>query len=1066
MSLLGEELAELKEGLNTFQANAFESLYDKKVQWAKNDSSTDEQVPAEKSEETSEVSVAVKVADVVKVEPEDEIDESPVAKKKVVTAVAPVEVVVPEPVKAMEVVVKPVEVAVPVAVPVEENKITIPVVAAKVAEKVTAPVATKQVAEVKKAGGFFGFLQSDSAVQQIANKNQPTAPPAIAKAFMSPAPVPAVAPKKEARKSPEGLNMAMFKQDPEEIEAKKVMMASRPSLASAKAEAAKDEDRQIPSGAPIKAPVTPEEPAKGMFSFLTPPAEKVEAVAKAAPVEEKVAPAMAMAKKSISPPPVAPKAKDITQTQAPPMKKEKAPAQGGFFSFLTSDPSLVAPGDPNLKPTAPPAVARAFMAPTPIQALKEGEMMSAAAMRRKAEFDQDVIDEEIKSKMMAARPSISDLKTEASKTLSKQQMRDAAAAASGQVKVAKAPAPGLFDFFSQDAEPSSGDLFEPVDPNQLTAKEIKIFSPPAEKPVAVVAKKAAPAPAKAAPSAPATGGMFGFLNQGAVAPSKPDPVVTAAVAKKAVVAPAPTPVAKAPAPAGGMFGFLNSGPSPKAAPAEAKVVVATAVAKKTVAAPAPAPVPIIKAAAPAPAGGMFGFLNPGPAAPKSEPVKAVVASAVAAKKVTVAPAPTPVAKAPAPAGGMFGFLNSGPSPKAVPAEAKVAPAVATKSVPAVTAAVAKKAVVAPAPTPVAKAPAPAGGMFGFLNSGPSPKAAPAEAKVVVATAVAKKTVAAPAPAPVPIIKAAAPAPAGGFFGFLNPSPSTPAAKAAPAEPKVVPAVAAKKVAAPVPAMKAKAVVAVAAPEKKAEAPAGGVFGFLNSSPPKTTAVKAAPAAAAKKPAAVGMNVKFLARISRLLKGDSSKIKAFQTATDSFRSGAVTGDAFLKTLESLFGADALESVVVPLVSELPERDAAAKLLSSFEKKVSMMKKASEPAKAPFSFSFGAPKKVEVPVPVVVAPPPKKEGFSFPFGAPKAAAPAPAQKAAPAVKLPAGVPASKKVAVETQVKQLLSGAIDAKVFYKNVSKDLGRPKTVEIMAELIRALPKPVGLKVDAVFKADK
>jgi hypothetical protein len=908
VSLLGEELAELKEGLNTFQANAFESLYDKKVQWAKNDSSTDEQVPAEKSEETSEVSVAVKVADVVKVEPEDEIDESPVAKKKVVTAVAPVEVVVPEPVKAMEVVVKPVEVAVPVAVPVEEKKITIPVVAAKVAEKVTAPVATKQVAEVKKAGGFFGFLQSDNAVQQIANKNQPTAPPAIAKAFMTPAPVPAVAPKKEARKSPEGLNMAMFKQDPEEIEAKKVMMASRPSLASAKAEAAKDEDRQIPSGAPIKAPVTPEEPAKGMFSFLTPPAEKVEAVAKAAPVEEKVAPAMAMAKKSIAPPPVAPKAKDITQTQAPPMKKEKAPAQGGFFSFLTSDPSLVAPGDPNLKPTAPPAVARAFMAPTPIQALKEGEMMSAAAMRRKAEFDQDVIDEEIKSKMMAARPSISDLKTEASKTLSKQQMRDAAAAASGQVKVAKAPAPGLFDFFSQDAEPSSGDLFEPVDPNQLTAKEIKIFSPPAEKPVAVVAKKAAPAPAKAAPSAPATGGMFGFLNQGAVAPSKPDPVVSAAVAKKAVVA--------------------------------------------------------------------------------------------------------------------------------------------------------------PAPTPVAKATAPAGGMFGFLNSGPSPKAAPAEPKVVVAAAVAKKTVAAPAPAPVPIIKAAAPAPAGGFFGFLNPSPSTLAAKAAPAEPKVVPAVAAKKVAAPVPAIKAKAVVAVAAPEKKAEAPAGGVFGFLNSSPPKTTAVKAAPAAAAKKPAAVGMNVKFLASISRLLKGDSSKIKAFQTATDSFRSGAVTGDAFLKTLESLFGADALESVVVPLVSELPERDAAAKLLSSFEKKVSMMKKASEPAKAPFSFSFGAPKKVEVPVPVVVAPPPKKEGFSFPFGAPKAAAPAPAQKAAPAVKLPAGVPASKKVAVETQVKQLLSGAIDAKVFYKNVSKDLGRPKTVEIMAELIKALPKPVGLKVDAVFKADK
>lgn len=306
-----------------------------------------------------------------------------------------------------------------------------------------------------------------------------------------------------------------------------------------------------------------------------------------------------------------------------------------------------------------------------------------------------------------------------------------------------------------------------------------------------------------------------------------------------------------------------------------------------------------------------------------------------------------------------------------------------------------------------------------------------------------------------------------MFGFLNSGPSTPAAKSAPVEAKVVPAVAAKKDVAPAPAVKAKAVAAVVVPEKF-EAPPGGVFGFLNASPPpKTAATKAAPVVAAKKPAAVGMNVKFLASISKLLKGDTNKIKAFQTATDSFRSGAVTGDAFLKTLESLFGASALESVVVPLVSELPERDAAAKLLSSFEKKMSTMKKAPEPAKAPFSFSFGAPKKVEVPVPVpvVVVPPPKKEGFSFSFGAPKAAAPAPAAVPA-AIKLPAGVPVPKRGAVDAQVKQLLSGAIDAKVFYKNVSKDLGRPKTVEIMAELIKALPKPVGLKVEAVFKADK
>ena len=58
------------------------------------------------------------------------------------------------------------------------------------------------------------------------------------------------------------------------------------------------------------------------------------------------------------------------------------------------------------------------------------------------------------------------------------------------------------------------------------------------------------------------------------------------------------------------------------------------------------------------------------------------------------------------------------------------------------------------------------------------------------------------------------------------------------------------------------------------------------------------------------------------------------------------------------------------------------------------------------------------------------------------------------------------VESQVKQLLSGAIDAKVFYKNISKDLGRPKTLEVLPELIKSLPKPIGIKVEAVLKADK
>ena len=914
---------ELKDGLNSFQSNAFESLYDKKVTWAKNSSSTESKETTIESQKPVVISLPPVVAVVEKAigdaadDAAEIIDEAPMAKKVVdVVASTAAKIIVPVPAiikeipaKVVDTVVAAVTEKVTVSPPaVTEKAAIVPPMATKVVQKEVVPVASKSVVEAKKGGGFFGFLQSDTAVQQIANKNQPTAPPAIAKAFMTPATTPGKAEvKKEARKSPEGLNMAMFKQDPEEIEQKKAMMAARPSLASAKAEAAKSTDDRIPSGAPIKAPEVMES-AKGMFSFLTPP--------EASESEEKVAPAMAMAKKSVTA-----VTKAIPQPPAPtPVKK--APAPGGMFSFLTSDPSLVAPGDPDARPTAPPAVARAFMTPTAVDLLKDGEVVSAAAIRRKAEFDQDVKDEAVKNQMMAARPSIADLKVEASKTLSKQQMRDAAAKAAGKATVTKAPTPGFFDFFTQDSESSGdGDLFEPRDPNAMTEKEVAMTIAPTVK--AVVAPKRA-----------------------AAVPVPPPKAATA------------TP----PPASGGMFGFLNSGPAAKATPVEPKVVPAVAMAKKA----APAPAPVVKAPAPAAA-----------------------------------------------SGGMFGFLNSGPTvkpPQEVPAVTKAAPAAISK--------VAIKA------SPVASSkPSPAsGGFFGFLGSSAPSEPSKVETKVTPAVPTAKKVV--PAPPKVAVnVKAAAPS--------------------------------------------------AAAVSEKSDAPSGGFFGFLNSSPPQepkarsTSTSSASVASSSSKPAvAVGMNVKFLASISRLLKGDSSKIKAFQSATDSFRSGAVSGDSFLKTLEALFGSDALESVVVPLVSELPERDAAVKLRASFDKKMSSMKRGTESAKAPFSFSFGAPKKVEVPVPAVVAPPPKKEGFSFPsFGAPKAPATTPIKATATAIKIPTGVPAGKKTAVESQIKQLVAGG-DVKVFYKNISKELGRPKTVEVMPEIIKGLPKPIGVKVEAILKADK
>jgi hypothetical protein len=279
-----------------------------------------------------------------------------------------------------------------------------------------------------------------------------------------------------------------------------------------------------------------------------------------------------------------------------------------------------------------------------------------------------------------------------------------------------------------------------------------------------------------------------------------------------------------------------------------------------------------------------------------------------------------------------------------------------------------------------------------------------------------------------------------------------------------------------------------------------------------------------------MNKVFLASISKLLKGDSTKIKSFQKATDSYRTGALPSLDYIKTLEELFGASNLESVVIPLTSELPESDLADELEVAYKKysippkkagftfpsfgspapkkveapkaaavvtpkvapkaaaKVAVvtpkvaLKVASKaapkaaavvtPKAAPkaesggFKFpSFGSPKVVEKPAPVVVAPPPPpaKSGFQFPsFGGPAV----PKTKAAPIIKIPTSIPAAKKAAVEVEIKSLVSGASDAKIFAKNIIKALGKPKTLEVIGDIIKVLPKDVGLKVDAAVKTIK
>lgn len=52
-------------------------------------------------------------------------------------------------------------------------------------------------------------------------------------------------------------------------------------------------------------------------------------------------------------------------------------------------------------------------------------------------------------------------------------------------------------------------------------------------------------------------------------------------------------------------------------------------------------------------------------------------------------------------------------------------------------------------------------------------------------------------------------------------------------------------------------------------------------------------------------------------------------------GVLPAEAFLKNIENLFGAENVESVIVPLIAELPERAAATELKVGIEHHFSNM-----------------------------------------------------------------------------------------------------------------------------------
>mmetsp|Transcript_8381 Transcript_8381/g.9153 ORF Transcript_8381/g.9153 Transcript_8381/m.9153 type:complete len:1137 (+) Transcript_8381:88-3498(+) len=147
------------------------------------------------------------------------------------------------------------------------------------------------------------------------------------------------------------------------------------------------------------------------------------------------------------------------------------------------------------------------------------------------------------------------------------------------------------------------------------------------------------------------------------------------------------------------------------------------------------------------------------------------------------------------------------------------------------------------------------------------------------------------------------------------------------------------------------------PQKKS----GGLFGWFgrnkeedSSTPPTrpvvkateqktTTTVKVAPQPSSRPPSPVqaqtvkgpaAMNLNFQRMITKALNNDVNKITAFQKLTDNYRSGNLDSKQFITSIDRLFTSSpssmALETVLVPLINELPEKDLSNKLKAAFDK----------------------------------------------------------------------------------------------------------------------------------------
>jgi hypothetical protein len=236
-----------------------------------------------------------------------------------------------------------------------------------------------------------------------------------------------------------------------------------------------------------------------------------------------------------------------------------------------------------------------------------------------------------------------------------------------------------------------------------------------------------------------------------------------------------------------------------------------------------------------------------------------------------------------------------------------------------------------------------------------------------------------------------------------------------------------------------------------------------------------------------INPKFQQSISKILKGETSKIKLFQKATDDFRSGSISSGEFLDIIKPFFGETDLEFVVSSLCKELPELDKSKSLNAAFvkfNKKEpaglfgNLFKKASTPnveiassnpktitkpqsnvlPKSPLT-RVSTPLKSEIKPSLIptkqVQPSIKPKTLSGPIGTVSIGK----------VKIPTNIPIGKQIVVGQRLSSLIGGSLEPSSFYSFLVKELGKQTAKESLPAFYNQLPEIKVRKLKEIANKD-